>query len=94
MGAGQFSIFGANEEKEWQGFSEIDKDQERASEDVARCMIVSVSSSEPRLRKNLVQWAAGLSTEHAQEMQKGSFEFLASSFGLGPRIRSLRVAAG
>jgi hypothetical protein len=71
MGAGQFSIFGAIEEKEAPDFRGFLRIKERDWKAVARCVIVRVPASVPRLEEYLLEWAAGISTEGSQEMQKG-----------------------
>jgi hypothetical protein len=71
MGAGQFSIFGAIEEKTGHGFSRMNTDEETTSRIAFVHWIAVVSGKRQRAKENLIQWAAGISTEGAQEMQKG-----------------------
>jgi hypothetical protein len=71
MGAGQFSIFGATEDKARHGSALIFTNQEEALKADGRCVIVRVSAALREFSGNLVEWAAVISTESAQEMQKG-----------------------
>ncbi len=68
---GQFSIFGAIEEKRCDEISRICTEQEKSSGHVwAR--LRELFEGMKRVEKNLAELAAGLSTGLAQEMQKGS----------------------
>jgi len=78
--AGQFSIFGAIEEKAGAEFGGSPEMQRRSN--ASDCPIEwGGFRARAARRKKLIKWAAGLSTGSAQEMQKGqgfrvlSFEF-------------------
>jgi hypothetical protein len=71
MGAGQFSIFGAVEEKCGRDFPESGGMKQRLSDASFLRWMAAVFVDMKRLEENLVEWAAGISTEGAQEMQKG-----------------------
>lgn len=72
MGAGQFSIFGAIEEKTGHGFTRIRRDEAMPSGCAVALLNGAVFACGRREEKNLVEWAAVMSTGRAQEMQKGS----------------------
>jgi hypothetical protein len=68
---GQFSIFGAIEENASRVFSDYQRPRDLAA--VAwRTQKSGAFQPEECGHPNLVEWAAGLSTGRAQEMQKGS----------------------
>ena len=69
---GQFSIFGAIEEKDGHGFSRIGMDEQQLREESFCLWMAEVLTWTEDGRRNLVEWAAGMSTGRAQEMQKGS----------------------
>jgi hypothetical protein len=82
MGAGQFSIFGAVEEKGSRDFPESGGMKQRLSDTSFLRWMAVVFVDIKRLEENLVEWAAGISTAGAQEMQKDSCQLrlsLASS---------------
>jgi hypothetical protein len=68
--AGQFSIFGAVEEKNTTDSAGSAPRWKLQCEEWLRLWIVVDFAAVQGWRKNLVEWAAGLSTELAQEMQK------------------------
>jgi hypothetical protein len=81
MGAGQFSIFGAVEEKGGRDFPESGGMKQRLSDASFLRWMAAVFVDMKRLEENLVEWAAGISTAGAQEMQKDSCQFLLSGLG-------------
>jgi hypothetical protein len=62
--------FWCNRGKGGSGFSGIFAEQEMDWNAVATLVIVRVPASKTRREENLLEWAAGISTEGAQEMQK------------------------
>jgi hypothetical protein len=79
MGAGQFSIFGAIEEKTGHGFTRIGTDEAMLESRAVVPLDGAVFEHQVRGEKNLVEWAAVMSTGRAQEMQKGSGQWLVIS---------------
>lgn len=71
MHGGQFSIFGAIEEKSIGGFPKLTHSSAR----LRTLVFASISADAPCAARNLVEWAAGLSTGSAQEMQKGGTQY-------------------
>jgi hypothetical protein len=74
MGAGQFSIFGAVEEKGGRDFPESGGMKQRLSDASFLRWRAAVFVDMKRLEENLVEWAAGISTAGAQEMQVSRFQ--------------------
>ncbi len=72
MGAGQFSIFGAIEEKTGHGLSRIRTDEAMLELRAVVPLNGAFFARGLRGEENLVEWAAVMSTGRAQEMQKGS----------------------
>jgi hypothetical protein len=70
MDAGQFSIFGAVEEKGRQGFRGSTRMKQRLSDVSFLLWMMAVLAWREEREENLVEWAAGISTAGAQEMQK------------------------
>ena len=71
---GQFSIFGAVEENAEPGFPKLGGIKQWLRNIGLNRGIAVVFVCTKKRYRNLVQWAAGISTAGAQEMQKGSFK--------------------
>jgi hypothetical protein len=80
MGGGQFSIFGAIEEKIGHGFSPVGRFTANARDESFFRWMGGSFRVEGMARRNLVEWAAGLSTGRAQEMQKDSSQLRVARF--------------
>jgi hypothetical protein len=74
MGAGQFSIFGAVEEKSRSGFSRSGRSEGESESEVAGALDGAVFVCGARCAGNRVEGVGGMSTGRAQEMQKGGSE--------------------
>jgi hypothetical protein len=72
-GVGQFSIFGAVEEKSGNRFLCDDEHEVMGERSVVAALDGGVFMREPLRRGNVGEWGVGLSTGRAQEMQKGGW---------------------
>jgi hypothetical protein len=94
MGAGQFSIFGAIEEKSGGGFSRSNARERESGRELVGALDGAVFARGVRCGGILEERVGGLSTGSAQEMQKGGGQLPVAGGQLPVSCADLCVATG